>query len=118
MGECDHGTGNLTAMSLSKGSESVPARGIVSQEIAADTDDHVFIIVRQKDKPVLSIDLMNVGHRRSMGVRVNGMGVLNFYADVESPEQPTGERFHRYCPFCGEKYDLFSSSLHTCEADA
>ena len=79
-----------------------------------DPDTHVHIWIEQKDKPSISIDLNNAHHRRGMGVRLDGMSVLNFYADLESPEKPTGNRMQRFCPFCGEEFNLVSSKSHSC----
>lgn len=79
-----------------------------------DPDTHVHVWIEQKDKPSISIDLNNAHHRRGMSVRLDGMSVLSFYADLESPKEPTGNRMQRFCPFCGVEFELVSSRSHQC----
>lgn len=77
-------------------------------------DEHVFIVVECPGRPTISIDITNQHGRRSLGVRLDGMGVADMLVDLK--ELPTkGETMFRYCQMCGNKLQLLSSRPHKCE---
>lgn len=88
--------------------------GLIQQQIEANVDDHVFIVIKRPGRPTVSLDLANVHGRGYLSVRVNGMGMGGQLVDVEHLP-PAGNALHRYCPFCGEEINLVSSKTHRCE---
>lgn len=88
---------------------------IKSTKIQQDTpDDHVFIVVECSNRPTISIDITNEHHRRSVGIRVDGMGIFGALVDLKELP-PKGEANFRYCGMCGEKFQMHSSRAHRCK---
>jgi hypothetical protein len=82
--------------------------------IKSDADDHIWITIECPDRPVISIDIMNLHGRRSLDVRVDGMGMFGCLLDVKELPPSSGDLLHRYCSMCGEKLNLYSSRPHVC----
>lgn len=77
-------------------------------------DEHVFIEIECAGLPTVSIDLMNYHCRRGVGIRVDGMGILNALVDVKEIGPNKGGSSFRYCGMCGEKLERSSSLTHEC----
>lgn len=89
---------------------------VITHKIEAGIDDHVFIVIERPDRPTCSLDLTNTHGRAYLSVRSNGMGIGGHLIDVSLIE-PKSEAMMRFCPYCGEKLNLISSGIHTCETD-
>lgn len=88
---------------------------VVQYSIDAEIDDHIFIMVKRKDRPTISIDIMNCHGRATLSVRSDGMGIGSILCDVAPLKPASGKILTRYCPMCGEKLDNFSSAPHQCK---
>jgi hypothetical protein len=88
--------------------------GVISKIVDAAQDEHVYVSIRTPDRPTLSIDISNSHGRRVLSLRVDGMGVAGFLVDVIDLEAMNNDGEIRWCPFCGEKIEMFSSATHVC----
>jgi len=79
-----------------------------------NSDEHIFIWIKCQDRPDISIDIQNIAGRRTMGTRINGMGIVGQLLDLIELE-PISKEIHRFCPICGEEINLVSSKLHECK---
>jgi hypothetical protein len=78
-------------------------------------DDHVFVWIKRKGRPDISIDLHEVHGRYALGVRTGGMSLAHMLVDVEPLKPLGGEPVHRFCPFCGDEINIVSSKTHVCK---
>ena len=87
---------------------------LISQEISCESDDHVFLVIRRKDHNTISLDLTNEHGRVNLSVRSEGNGIASILCDM-APVKPKSNYIARYCSFCGEKLEVFSSRGHNCK---
>lgn len=88
--------------------------GVIQQKIEAAQDEHVFILIETPGRPSISIDIEDAHGRRSMSVRLNGMGFAGLLVDAVELAPMEENAWLRFCPYCGEKLNDFSSRPHQC----
>ena len=90
--------------------------GLVQQKIEHKADDHVFIMLVPDDGPTISIDWDSHHGHGALSIRSDGMTIASVMTNVETrPHQGDSGRLQRFCPYCGEAFNLVSSRVHRCD---
>jgi hypothetical protein len=90
---------------------------LVSSQITAGVDDHIFIMVERPQKPTISLDISNSHGVSTLSVRSAGNGIASIRCDVGALKPTGGLGLTRFCPMCGEELNHFSSLSHGCKSE-
>ena len=81
------------------------------------SNNPVHILLDCDDRPSVNFDIINMHGKRSLDIRIDGLGVFSMLLDV-GEIGPAGDSIpRRFCPICGEKINLLSSRGHSCKED-